>query len=213
MWSPYEAESRNLCRSERGTGRSREKKLSGFGRLAGVSHQEGFSLLELLVVMSLLAVLAVIGLGTFSNPKKSMEWSRAGETLENLSVLARQHALSKNTRTALVFTEVMDGNVQRVAVSIWDATTTNQLEKWNLLPESVEVVDASVGAAPSLTGIRYRGQSVVNPATFLFYPDGRMSDNPADVPKLVAQARHGSSSNAYELIFNSATGTFVAQRP
>lgn len=66
----------------------------------------GFSLIELLVVMAILSILVTLGVSTLANPKQGVEVAQAGGTLGDLASLARQHALSKNTRTVLVVAQI-----------------------------------------------------------------------------------------------------------
>lgn len=171
-----------------------------------------FSLIELLVVVAVMGILLAMGASVFSS-SKGAEVTKAGGVLTDLAHLARQNALSKNTRTMLVIGQVTEAGQPRSAASIWDAATTNQLERWNLLPVSV-VAENSGSAQTAFTApLTFRGSTVNNPEIYWFYPDGRMGDNLTDAPKLRVEPREGTAENFYELVFNPVTGTAKVNRP
>jgi len=195
----------------------REKSLvwrgGGSGnQISKADRSVGFSLIELLVVMAVMAILVTVGVSALSSPKQGEDVTRAGGTLGDLAGLARQYSLSKNTRTVLLVAQISDGGVTRSAASIWDASATNQLEKWNLLPETVLATNSSDFAGTAFAGAKYRGQSLASPGTYWFYPDGRMGDDPSQIPKLKVLPQRGNLLDTYELIFNPTTGTFKASR-
>lgn len=178
---------------------------------SGVRSASGFSLIELLVVIAMLAILVTIGVSTLSSPKRGQEISQAGSVLGDLAALARQHSLAKNTRTVLVVGDVNRGDGVRTVAGIWDAVTTNQLERWNVLPDTVKA-DSSGAAGAPLSGVKYQGATLSQPATYWFYPDGRMGDDADQIPKLKVQGRQGAQVGSVELIFNPVTGTFKSSR-
>lgn len=178
---------------------------------ARTKSSEAFSLIELLVVIAILGVLAVMASSALPG-KVGGEVTQAGETLSSLATLAREHAMSKNTLTVLLVGEVKDGAGMRSAASIWDAGTTNQLDKWNVLPESVIATDTSNFTPDVFSGARFRGQLLTNSSAFWFFPDGRMGNDPAKMPKLSIASRRGGP-NSYELVFNPVIGTHKSQRP
>ncbi|CAN5531652.1 hypothetical protein BH09VER1_BH09VER1_23170 [soil metagenome] len=171
-----------------------------------------FTLLELLVVMAVIGILTVMSLALLSG-KRGTEISMAGGVVSDLANLARQNALAKNTRTVLVLAQVNDGGALRSAVSIWDAANTNQLEKWNLLPESVVATNASGFSPPLTLPCAFRGQTITNGDYFVFYPDGHMSEDQTQVAKLAIQPRQGNQGDFYKLVFNPLTGTSKVSRP
>lgn len=172
----------------------------------------GFSLIEMLVVIAIIGVLmslAIAGLST----KKGAEVTQAGNTLADLANLARQNALAKNTKTALVVAQVTDAGIARSAVSIWDAVTTNQLEKWNLLPESVIATNNSGIISSNTITCTFRGATINAPDCYMFYPDGHMSDDLSQTPKLAVVPRAGNTADTYSLVFNPLTGLTKVVRP
>ncbi len=175
-------------------------------------RSSGFTLLEMLVVMAIIGILTVMSLSLLSS-KKGSEISLAGGMVSDLAHLARQNALAKNTRTVLVLAQVSENGMPRSAVSIWDAATTNQLEKWTLLPESVVATNVSGFSPPFTLPCVFRGQSITNGDCYVFYPDGHMSEDQTQVAKLAIQARQGNASDFYKLVFNPLTGTSKVSRP
>lgn len=168
-------------------------------------------MIELLVVVAILAILVGFGASALST-KKGAEVAQAGGLVSDLANLARQHALSKNTRTILVVAQVPGSGGMQSAVSIWDAATTNQLERWNLLPQSVMATNTS-GFAMTTFPCTFRGTSLSSGDCYVFHPDGRMGDNLSQRPKLEVRARNGNSDNFYELVFNPLTGLTKVNRP
>ncbi len=168
-------------------------------------------MIELLVVVAILAILVGFGASTLST-KKGAEIAQAGGLISDLANLARQHALAKNTKTILVVAQVPGSGGTHSAVSIWDAATTNQLERWNLLPQSVIATNTS-GFTMTTFPCTFRGTSLSSGDCYVFYPDGRMGDNLSQRPKLEVRARTGNSDNIYELVFNPLTGLTKVNRP
>lgn len=174
--------------------------------------EAGFSLVELLVVVAIMAVLIGFGASTLST-KKGAEVSQAGGMISDLAILARQNALAKNTKTVLVVAQIPDGAGTRSAVSIWDAATTNQLERWNLLPQSVVATNTSGFASATNFSCTFRGAAITPDDCYTFYPDGRMGDDLNQRPKLAVRPRVGNTENLYELVFNPLTGLTKVNRP
>lgn len=181
----------------------------------------GFSLIELLVVIGILALLAALGASTLGS-SKARGVDNAGNTVSSLAQLARQHASSLNTLTALVVAETTDaGDLEkRAMVSVWDFDSSlkaNQIERWTLLPSSVTVTtqkenvwtDGSFKEPPSIT---YKNASVNGAKCFWFYADGRMGDGNS-IPTLKLTPNKGDQGNSYELVFNPVIGTHKINRP
>lgn len=172
----------------------------------------GFSIIELMVVVAIMCVLIGLGVATLSSPKGAGEITQAGSMVSDLARLAREHALSKNTRTVLVIAPIKEGGEDRLGVSIWDGANTNQLERWNLLPTSVAANKTSSPSDP--LKVKFRNSEINATNTFWFYPDGRMGDGLTTAPKLRIQSNRGSNVvNFYELVFNPVTGTAKVNRP
>lgn len=177
------------------------------------SRSAAFTIIELLVVIAIIAVMTTLAISAFSGSSKSgADLTRAGGTASGLAQLARQTAMSQNTKMLLVLAEINDNGVTRSALSIWDPSTTNQVEKWNLLPEAIHATNSSTAAEATETiDVTYRNQPVSGTA-YPFYSDGRMGDGNA-APRLMLKARTGSTNNTYELLFSPLTGTIKVLRP
>jgi len=178
----------------------------------------GFSLIELLVVIGILALLAAIGASTLGS-SKARGVDNAGNTVSSLAQLARQHASSLNTLTALVVAETKDGGdlEDRTMVSVWDFDSSlkaNQIERWTLLPSSITVTatNYSLPAALQPTGITYKNATVSGLKYFWFYADGRMGDG-TSIPVLTLKSSQNDQANSYELVFNPVIGTHKINRP
>ena len=214
---PSSIEVINICKmAHRLNAFSKRGKLCQIEGPRGISPTAGqlgaFSLIELLVVIVILGMLAVFATSVIPT-KNGGQISHARGIVGDLAMLARQNAISKNAVTTLIIAEVNSGGIVRSAASIWDAQTSSQLEKWNLLPESVRAFDSSGFAADPFAGARFRGQAVSNSVAYWFYPDGRMGNDPSLIPKLTVQARHGGGPDICELVFNPTVGTFKVKQP
>lgn len=118
----------------------------------------------------ILSILAVFATSTLST--KSGGQITHARMVGDLAILARQNAISKNAVTALVVAEVSSGGLLRSAASIWDAQTTNQLEKWNLLQNLSGLLILRDLLRIPFVGARFRGQALSNSVAYWFYPDG-----------------------------------------
>lgn len=167
--------------------------------------------MELLVVIAIVSIMAALAASTLP-VRPATQLTQAGETLSGLATLARQHAVSKNALTVLLVAEVSDGGSPRAIVSIWDAGTTNQLEKWNMLPEGIMLTNSSNFEPDSFIGAKFRGQAVSQSTAYWFYPDGRMGNDPSRVPQLSVLPQRGGP-NSYRIVFNPIIGTHKTERP
>jgi len=177
------------------------------------SRSTAFTLVELIVVLAIIAVVTMLAIGAFSaNSKSGADLNHAGSTTIGLAQLARQTAMSQNSKMLLILAEVNDNGVTRSALSIWDPSTTNQVEKWTLLPEAIQAVNSSSDADATETfDVTYRNQPISGTG-YPFYSDGRMGDGNA-APRLKLSPRHGNTNNTYMLMFSPLTGTVKSVRP
>ena len=177
------------------------------------NRPSAFSLVELLVVIAIIGILGAITLSIFSGgSQNAINLTGAGNTVSGVAALARQAATTQRTRTVLVVAEVNDNGTPRSAVSIWDAQTTNQIEKWILLPVAVRATNTSADSdATTNFACSYRGQNLIG-VGYPFTPGGQMGDANR-VPRLRLQPRQGDASNFFELVFSPVTGTAKTVRP
>jgi len=180
----------------------------------------GFSLIELLIVVAILAILAGVGVSVLGgNQSRSID--QGGNTISGMAQLARQHASSMNTLTALVIAETTEsGEVEdRPMVSVWDFDSSlkpNQVERWTLLPSTVSIwtTNANLPDSLSRSGITYKNSAsaVKSPKFIWFYADGRIGDGNA-TPIIKLAPTRGSKENTYEMVFNPVIGTHKIIRP
>jgi prepilin-type N-terminal cleavage/methylation domain-containing protein len=175
----------------------------------------GFSLIELLVVCAILALLVGIGINTLAG-SKTQGIDQAGNTASGLANLARQHAISMNSLTAMVVADIPNSGQTNAAISIWDVDSSmkaTQAERWTMLPATVAATTTNAAVATlSPTGISYQNRPVTPSGIFWFYPDGRVGDGTV-TPKLHLAPRVGAQANYYELVFNPVVGTHKINRP
>ncbi len=113
-----------------------------------------FSLLELLVVIAIFAIMAAVTLPAFSSINQAEGVNRAGQTLGDTVILARQEAVSKNRDIEVRIIDVADPLFPGYrAIQLWinDAAGTNPspLGKIQRLPDGVII--ASNSLSPLLT--------------------------------------------------------------
>ncbi len=145
----------------------------------------GFSLVELLAVMGILALLMVMLVPAVSNFGKANALTSAGNQIASLAGHARQNAITKGAMTAMVF--VTEGPGSRRAVTIFEvlpredgsAPGTNdwkQVTKWVNLPVGT-AIDTSWTTLPDQTSLvlppfLYSGSSITSYDLVVFNPDG-----------------------------------------
>jgi uncharacterized protein (TIGR02596 family) len=120
-----------------------------------------FSLIELLVVIAILALLATVTLPAIVNITQGNVISRAGQTLGDMIILARQEAVAKNRDIEVRLIDVEDPMWPGYrAVQLWIADETGSsnapLGKVHKLPEAVviasNVLSPLLDADPSVSG-------------------------------------------------------------
>lgn len=192
----------------------------------------GFSLIELLVTIGVIGLLMSASLPALLSGQRDAALKQAGNTLADMTTLARQAAMSRNTITALVVT-AKDASVLKQALIVLEYDQISEkwkpLGNWTRLPEAATVVDlgTSVQAAGNTKaknlaaldiGVDGRVlQSLPDSAysAILFYPDGRMENDQQATRQLSARfatdstlAASESLRNYYDVVINSNTSAF-----
>src|SRR6266404_144895 len=107
------------------------------------SRRNGFTLIEMLTVIVIIAVILGIGLPAFTNLMKSGGLSGASREVANALGLARQYAITHRTTTRIVFP--YSGTIGTIAsatnlcpwyqsYAVLDIGSTNYVSKWDHLP-------------------------------------------------------------------------------
>jgi len=173
----------------------------------------GFTLLELLVVISIILAMAVLLVPAFNNIGKANALSNTGNSLANLAAIAQQNSMAKNTLTALI---IPVGDSGWNSAALYELTSRDdgsaptssdwrQISKWEIFPEGITIdqttfVDESKSSllpAP-LPAIKRGGNTVGNYCFVAFLPRGTLysqtlpaSGNPS--LRLVQAIRTGSA--------------------
>lgn len=190
-----------------------------------LSSKAGFSLVELLVVIAMIAILTATTGPALLSSQRSSKLTDAGNRLADMAALARQSALSRNVVTALVLVSgsgdaSLDGRAATLLEMDVDRTW-KQAGGWVVLADGVKATDAAAGGAlpagAGLPALKVRGKAVdlSQCRAFVFYPDGRMDGDPQQPRRLSVKldAAGSSAINSYDLVFNIDTSTVRVVRP
>jgi len=208
------------------------------GRLRRRHQLAGFTLVEMLVVLAIISILTslvVVGLGG----NRAAKLSADGNAIADMIGLAQQNALGKNTPTALVFVQTVDG-AQAFSIYQLDTTATppwTQVTMWKFLAAGVAMDTAnssfpstagdSPGVTPPFSAIPIVGGKAVTkfgyevflPSSQIFDPSGT---TPTPTPRIhlvegVVQGGNLISSGQsakgyYDVLINPITGRPIVER-
>lgn len=213
-----------------------------YNRTIQLKAQSAFSLTELLVVVSVMALLTALTLPAFSSAK-ARQLATAGNQVVDLANQARQNSISKGVMTALVMVSNVDPELNYRLFTLVETQTDaagtvtwKQSMPWQMLPKGV-LVDRDnsldfISVIPALTtsigNLKYAGKNVAQGtyAYQIFLPDGRLlSDTSVNPPSLrligavintsTAQVKKTDtgSANYYQITLNQYTGIPKVDRP
>ncbi len=106
------------------------------------TFRAAFSLVELLTVIALLGIIMGFVVPALSGMGRGTALVTAGNTVNNMAALARQHAMSRNTLTALLVlaNQGTDTDYRAIAVMEFKHTTGwSQVGEWQILPMGITV--------------------------------------------------------------------------
>lgn len=198
----------------------------------------GFTLIEMLTVLSVVAILTSFSLGILKNSMTSM--TSEGNHLADLVALAQQNASGKNRATALVFAQFAGGEQGFAVYQLAPADTAaapvpgdwQQVTAWKFLPDGVALDKGAAStflATPTVTpGLqlgKVGGRTVESFAYQVFLPDNQLVTNGTATAfptlRLVRGTYQGGalvrlekgSANYYDILINPATGRAIVERP
>ncbi|MES2307602.1 MAG: Verru_Chthon cassette protein D [Verrucomicrobiota bacterium] len=105
--------------------------------------KKGFSLVEILVVLGIMAILSGIGVVGFQRLSKSSKLTQASQILSNQLQYARQSAMTKNCLVEIQFLALPDPSrksekaFRAIRLLTVDSTGTHPLDRIAYLPENV----------------------------------------------------------------------------
>jgi prepilin-type N-terminal cleavage/methylation domain-containing protein len=193
--------------------------------------RSAFTLIELLSVIAVSALLMTMSAPLLTSVLRSSTLTQAGNKLVDLTALARQTALNKNTITALIVVSKLadSSGKQAVALVEYDALQKQwtRLGAWERLPEAVEAVDSptdkaaatDLASAIAPLNLSLGGASLSSfpYSSLVFYPDGRLATSTAaatNVRKLKVRFTQGNQTdNFYDLDFNTDTSAVRIVQP
>lgn len=176
----------------------------------------GFSLLELLVVMGLIAILAAITLPAFSTIATGRSLETAGDGIINSMAIARQTALTMGHRTRWELASLPAQGYRVHRVVGFEEDGWKQLSPWKALPVQIRLdpEPARTSIVATKADITYRGTTLsdVEVLAVEFRPDGT-SSLAADARPFLTISPAAQDSNWMCIAINPVTGRATSYRP
>ncbi len=140
-------------------------------RSPGKSKAAGFTLVELLVVMAILAILTAASVSTFRSVSSALGLSTAGQLITSEITTARQTALTYSETVEVRFyyyTDLMTGTSQYQSLQTFgstDGTNFTQMDRISYLPPSIMISFATGTSSTALSYPFGESNTTVNPMT------------------------------------------------
>lgn len=163
-----------------------------FGQIRTVPRPPGFSLVELMAVVGVMALLAVLGVPALKGLTGSGSRKQALSQLMGALEVARNTAIATGTNAAVIFPDInfasQSYRYRSMAVISWDKTnsidgTNSMVGAWITLPQGIVLHDAQINQLPTLTNktlLRIppstNNINTQNLRALVFQSDGAISD-------------------------------------
>ncbi len=202
--------------------------LSPKSQRASVLGERGFSLLELLVVMGVIALLLALAIPAFNSIGGGNNLARAGNQLGDALALARQLAMAQNRDVAVrLITSPTDFYIDRFQIVAPGASAVDDdiLSRIETLPIKV-MVSSAASISPLVssaeTGITtLPGGGTVSHYQIRFNAEGMLASSgafltlhaPTDADKVPSSSVAAFDANFYTIQINPITGSLAIHRP
>ncbi len=187
---------------------------------------KAFSLIELLVVITIFAIMATLTLPAISSINSAGGITRAGQILGDQIILARQEAANKNRNVEVRIIELTNGlDVGFSAVQLWIADESGSMSpigRLTRLPEGVHVpsdptLSPLLNNIPTSSSTNFPSLGVRNYGGFRIRsggkPDSSLTTNNNFLTVQSTRDSNGLGDNFYTVRINPITGRLTIHRP
>lgn len=168
------------------------------------STEKGFSLIELLAAMAVVAILTGLLVPALANLGKASSLSTAGSKVNGLVSLAGQNSAARNAMTALVAVLPDSGRTDYAFTLLElapDSGGWKQIHGWEKLPSGIAMdqcsfVDYPVkNPEPAFPKIQYNGKEITSFKYVIFLPNKSLRDNGSAQLRLVEGFFEGNTNS------------------